>query len=79
MRQKSDIRGQESDGGRGSVPFGNALKQRGCSRGFTLAELLVTVGVLVLLVLLATQLLNSAATITKGTACSPTWIPIQVT
>jgi prepilin-type N-terminal cleavage/methylation domain-containing protein len=32
--------------------------------GFTLAELLVSVGVLALLVLLATQLLNSAATIT---------------
>ena len=32
--------------------------------GFTLAELLVTVGVLVLLVLLFTQLLNSAASIT---------------
>jgi hypothetical protein len=32
--------------------------------GFTVAELLVSVGVLVLLVLLATQLLNSAATIT---------------
>jgi hypothetical protein len=32
--------------------------------GFTLVELLVTVGVLVLLVLLFTQLLNSAATIT---------------
>jgi hypothetical protein len=32
--------------------------------GFTLAEVLVSVGVLVLLVLLATQLLNSAATIT---------------
>jgi hypothetical protein len=32
--------------------------------GFTLAELLVSVGVLVLLVLLATQLLNSAANIT---------------
>jgi hypothetical protein len=32
--------------------------------GFTLAELLVSVGVIVLLVLLATQLLNSAATIT---------------
>src|SRR5690349_25172940 len=32
--------------------------------GFTLAELLVSVGVMVLLVLLATQLLNSAATIT---------------
>ena len=34
-------------------------------RGFTLAELVVTVGVLVLLVFLATQLLNSAATVTK--------------
>jgi hypothetical protein len=32
---------------------------------FTLAELLVSIGVLVLLVLLATQLLNSAATITN--------------
>jgi hypothetical protein len=43
---------------------GFTLKQRGRSRGFTLSELLVTVGVLVLLVLLFTQLLNSAATIT---------------
>jgi hypothetical protein len=34
------------------------------SRAFTLAELVVTVGVLVLLVLLATQLLNSTATVT---------------
>ena len=33
---------------------------------FTLAELLVSVGVLVLLVLLATQLLNSAATVTNS-------------
>src|SRR5438094_181521 len=33
-------------------------------RGFTLAELLVSMGVLVLLVFLATQLLNSAATVT---------------
>src|SRR5213592_1297806 len=32
--------------------------------GFTLAELLVTIGVLVLLVLLFTQFLNSAATVT---------------
>jgi hypothetical protein len=38
------------------------LRQR--SSGFTLAELVVTVGVLVLLVFLATQLLNSAATVT---------------
>jgi hypothetical protein len=43
---------------------GFTLKQRGRSHGFTLAELLVTVGVLVLLVLVFTQLLNSAATIT---------------
>jgi prepilin-type N-terminal cleavage/methylation domain-containing protein len=42
----------------------NALKQRGRSRGFTLVELLVSLGVLAILVLLATQLLNSAATIT---------------
>jgi hypothetical protein len=38
------------------------LRQR--SRGFTLAELVVTVGVLVLLVFLATQLVKSAATVT---------------
>ena len=38
------------------------LQQR--PRGFTLAELVVTIGVLVLLVLLATQLLKSAATVT---------------
>jgi hypothetical protein len=38
--------------------------QRCCVSGFTLAELVVSVGVLVLLVVLATQLLNSAATIT---------------
>jgi prepilin-type N-terminal cleavage/methylation domain-containing protein len=43
---------------------GFTLEQRGRSRGFTLVELLVTVGVLVLLVFLFTQLLNSAATIT---------------
>jgi Tfp pilus assembly protein PilV len=39
------------------------LQRRGAA-GFTLAELLVTVGVLVVLVLLFTQLLNSAANIT---------------
>src|SRR5437588_4658648 len=39
------------------------LPQHG-SRAFTLAEVVVSVGVLVLLVLLFTQLLNSAATIT---------------
>jgi len=38
--------------------------QRCCVSGFTLAEVVVSVGVLVLLVILATQLLNSAATIT---------------
>jgi hypothetical protein len=44
---------------------GQALPlQRSRVGGFTLAELLVTVGVLVLLVVVATQLLNSAATIT---------------
>jgi hypothetical protein len=59
MRQESDIRNQKSDGEAGSV-----LRRRGRSGGFTLAELLITVGVLVLLVLLFTQLLNSAATIT---------------
>jgi hypothetical protein len=42
---------------------GSVTTERG-GGGFTLAELLVSVGVLVLLVLLATQLLNSAATIT---------------
>src|SRR5262249_50717523 len=39
-------------------------KQCERARAFTLAELLVTVGALVLLVFLASQLLNSAATIT---------------
>jgi type II secretory pathway component PulJ len=42
----------------------NGLRSHCCSTGFTLVELLVSVGVLVLLILLATQLLNSAATIT---------------
>jgi hypothetical protein len=40
------------------------LLQRRSAGGFTLIELLVTVGVIVLLVLLVTQLFNSAATIT---------------
>src|SRR5438128_395435 len=39
-------------------------KQRERASAFTLAELLVTVGVLVVLVFLATQLLKSAATVT---------------
>jgi len=54
-------------------PMGRLLQQKSCrngsrsggySAGFTLAELLVSIGVLVLLVILFTQLLNSAATIT---------------
>jgi hypothetical protein len=40
------------------------LERRGAA-GFTLAELVVSIGVLVLLVFLATQLLNSAATVTR--------------
>ncbi len=53
----------------GTRPFGyrsgQALPlQRRRANAFTLVELAVTVGVLVLLVFLATQLLNSAATIT---------------
>src|SRR5436305_1810873 len=40
------------------------LQRRGTS-AFTLAELVVTIGVLVMLVFLATQLLNSAATVTS--------------
>ena len=59
MRQESDITGQKSD-----RTGGFTLKQRGHASGFTLAELLITVGVLALLVLLFTQLFNSAATIT---------------
>jgi prepilin-type N-terminal cleavage/methylation domain-containing protein len=51
-----------------AAPKPNALRTARTTakqtRGFTLPELLVTVGVLVLLVLLFTQLLNSAATIT---------------
>ena len=42
----------------------NGSQSRGYSAAFTLAELAVTVGVLVLLVFLATQLLKSAATVT---------------
>jgi hypothetical protein len=43
---------------------GLSFKECGHTRGFTLAELLVTVGVLVVLILLFTQLFNSAATVT---------------
>src|SRR5437773_12408402 len=42
----------------------NGSQSRGYKAAFTLAELLVSIGVLVLLILVATQLLNSAATIT---------------
>src|SRR5438874_4461159 len=42
----------------------NGSQSRGYRAAFTLVELLVSMGVLVLLVFLATQLLNSAATIT---------------
>jgi type II secretory pathway pseudopilin PulG len=42
----------------------NGWQSRGYEGAFTLAELLVSIGVLVLLILLATQLLNSAAPIT---------------
>src|SRR5205814_5625582 len=42
----------------------NGSQSRGYRAAFTLAELLVSMGVLVLLVFLATQLLNSAATVT---------------
>ena len=42
----------------------NGSQSRGYKAAFTLAELLVTVGVLALLVLLFTQLLNSTASIT---------------
>ena len=44
--------------------LGQRTRQPRATGGFTLAELLVTVGVLVVLVLLFTQLLNSTATIT---------------
>jgi len=40
------------------------VMQRGC-QGFTLAELIVSIGAVVLLVLLVTQLLNSATAITR--------------
>ena len=54
-----------------AVPAANAQSRQATrlslqrrSRAFTLAELVVTVGVLVLIVLFATQLLKSAATVT---------------
>ena len=56
-----------AEAGRGAVRRSGGFtlsRQRGRFSGFTLAELLVTVGVLVLLVFLTTQLLKSAATVT---------------
>jgi type II secretory pathway pseudopilin PulG len=41
------------------------LKQRRCSRGFTLAELLVSVFVVVIIILMVTQLMTSATAITR--------------
>ena len=43
----------------------NGSQSAGRSGGFTLAEVVVSVGVLVLLVFLASQLVNTAATVTK--------------
>src|SRR4051812_46335517 len=48
----------------GQAPATRLHRQRCGAAGFTLTELVVSVGVLVILVLLATQLLNSAASIT---------------
>jgi hypothetical protein len=44
---------------------GFTLKQRGCSRGFTLAELLVSVFVLTLIILMVAQLMNSATAMSR--------------
>ena len=71
MSQKSEARSQMSDAATDSLRSGEHKLLAGRFRhlaerwdhGFTLAELLVSVGVLVLLTLLATQLLHSAATI----------------
>ena len=76
MSQKSEVRNQRSEvRGHASTPCpernssfnastGFTLKQRGRSRAFTLAELIVSMGVLVLVVVLATQLLKSGTTVT---------------
>jgi len=71
MSQKSEARSQMSDAAMDSLRSGEhkllACRLRQLAErwdhGFTLAELLVSVGVLVLLTLLATQLIHSAATI----------------
>jgi prepilin-type N-terminal cleavage/methylation domain-containing protein len=41
------------------------LKQRGCSRGFTLAELLVSMFVVVIIILMVAQLMTSATAMTR--------------
>jgi hypothetical protein len=70
MRQKQESRSRPPSP-RYHVPWrselsrhASTLQRLNASIGFTLAELLVSMGVLVLLVLLFTQLLNSAATVT---------------
>src|SRR6266511_1825528 len=45
---------------------GFTLKQRGRSRGFTLAELLVSMAVLIIITLMLTQLMTSATAITRS-------------
>lgn len=44
---------------------GFTLKQRGCTSGFTLAELLVSIAVLIIITLMLTQLMTSATAITR--------------
>jgi prepilin-type N-terminal cleavage/methylation domain-containing protein len=44
---------------------GFTLKQRGCSRGFTLAELLVSMFVVTIIILMVAQLMTSATAITR--------------
>src|SRR6266545_7773984 len=44
---------------------GFTLKQRGRSRGFTLAELLVSMAVLIIITLMLTQLMTNATAITR--------------
>jgi type II secretory pathway component PulJ len=45
---------------------GFTLKKRGCSRGFTLAEILVSVFVVTLIILMVAQLMSSATAITRS-------------
>ena len=60
LRQESRQNGSQSRGYRAVF----TPEQRGRSGGFTLVELAVSVGVLVVIVFLATQLVKSAATVT---------------